>query len=82
MITLRTPLIKMFLPLHVHEVKFINKTVPLQQLERTVNRDPIDLWVNPAGSAKDLAGVQVLVRGFYHAEDGAPLTSHAETSGH
>jgi len=57
----------MLLPLHVHQVEFVYQPLALEQIERAINRDPVDVRVDFARAAKNLAGVQMLLRRFYHA---------------
>ena len=42
MIALWTTLIEVLLPFQVHEIEFVHQPVPLEKLERAVNRDPIN----------------------------------------
>jgi hypothetical protein len=75
-------LVEVFLALHMHEVEFVNQSVPLQQSESAVDSHPIDLGINPAGAPQQLAGVKVLFGGLHYAENGAALASHAQPAGH
>jgi hypothetical protein len=81
-VTLRAALVKMFFSLHVHEIEFIDQAVPLEQTEGAVDGDAVDVGIEAAGVAQDLAGVEVLFGGFDHAQDGAALMRHAEAAGH
>jgi hypothetical protein len=79
-IPLGTALIVVLLALHMHQVKFIDQTVPLQQAERAIDGDPVDLRIKAASAPQQLAGIKVLFGGFDDAEDGAPLAGHAQSS--
>ena len=82
MVALRTPLVKMFFPFHVHEIQFINEAVAFEKIERAVHGDPIDLRIELAGATENLASVQVLFSSFDDAENGAPLPRHAQAPRH
>jgi hypothetical protein len=74
--------VEVFLALHVHEIEFVNQPVSLEQSERAVNRDPVNLRVQPAGAPQQLAGIEVLLGGFHHTENGAALARHAQPPRH
>jgi hypothetical protein len=76
-IPLRTPLVVVLFALHVHQVQFINQSMSLEQAEGTINSDAINLGIEAPGAAQQLAGVEMLLGGFDHAENGATLTGHA-----
>ena len=82
MVPLWAALIEMFLALHVHQVEFVNQSMPLQKSERAIDRDAVDLRVKPAGVPQQLTGIQMLFGRFHHAEDGSALTGHAQTARH
>ena len=65
-IALRTTLVKMFLALQVHQVKFVNQAVALEQAECAIDGDAVNPGIHFAGAAQDLAGVEMLLRGFHH----------------
>ena len=77
-VPLRAAFVEMLLALHMHEVEFVNQSVTLEQSEGAVNRDPVNLRVQPASAPQQLAGIKVLFRGFHHAENGAALAGHAQ----
>jgi hypothetical protein len=81
-IPLGTALVVVLLALHMHEVKFIDQTVPLQQAKRAIYGDPVDLRIEAASAPQQLAGIKVLFGGFDDAQDGAPLTGHAQSARH
>src|ERR1700682_334086 len=74
--------VEVFLALHMHQVEFVNQAVPFQKSKRAVDRDPVNLRVETAGTPQQLAGIEVLLGGFHHAEDGAALTRHAQSARH
>ncbi|HVO59740.1 MAG TPA: hypothetical protein VMT53_02325 [Terriglobales bacterium] len=78
----RTPFIEMLLALEVHEVKFIHKSMALQQAEGTVNSHAIDIGINLARSPQDLGGVQMLLRNLDDRQDSPALASHAQAARH
>jgi hypothetical protein len=81
-VPLRPPLVVVLLALHVHQVKFVNQAVPLQQAKRAINRHSINLRIEAACAAEQLAGVKVLFGGFNHAEYRTALAGHAESTRH
>jgi hypothetical protein len=66
----------------MHQVEFVNQSVPLQQSEGAINRDPVDLRIKPAGASQQLAGIEVLFGGFHDAKNGAALAGHAQAARH
>jgi hypothetical protein len=66
----------------MHEIEFVDQAVAFQQIEGAVDGDPIDVGVDFAGAAQDLAGVQMLLSGLDHAQNGAPLMGHAQSARH
>ena len=55
MIPLRASLVEVFLPLHVHKIQFINQPMPFQQIQGPINRHTIDLRIQFASAAEELA---------------------------
>jgi hypothetical protein len=82
MIALGTTFIVVLLALQVHEVELVNQAVALEQIESAVDGHTIDLGIDPAGMAQDLAGVEVLLGGLHHTQDGATLARHAHSTRH
>jgi len=82
MISLWSAFVVMFFTLHVHEIEFIHQAMAFEQGQRAVNRDSVNLRIQPAGAAQELAGVEVLLGRFHNAEDGAALASHAQAARH
>jgi hypothetical protein len=81
-ISLRSSFVKVLFTLHVHQIQLVDETVALQQAEGAVDSDPVNLGIEPASATQKLAGVEMLLRGFNHAEDGAALASHAKSARH
>jgi hypothetical protein len=81
-VALRAAFVKMFLSLHVHEIEFVDQAVALQQSEGAIYGDAVDLGIELAGLAQDLAGIEMLFGGFDDAEDGATLMGHAQAARH
>jgi hypothetical protein len=79
-ITLRAPLIEVFLSLHMHQVELIDKTVSLQQLESAINRDAVDTGINLARMPQNLGCVQMLLGGFHDAQNCPSLVSKTKTA--
>jgi hypothetical protein len=82
MVSLRTPLIKVLLTLHVHEVELVDKPVTLEQPQRPVHGDAVNLGINPLRPAQQLTGIKMLLGGFYHAQNGSALARHAKPARH
>jgi len=82
MIALRPALIEVFLALHVHEIELIDQSMALQQTERAVHGNPIDLRIQFARATENLAGVEVLFGSFDDAENRASLPRHAQAARH
>jgi len=81
-VPLGTALVVVFLALHMHQIKFIDQAVPLEQAEGAVDGNAIDLGIEATRAAQQLAGVEVLLGSFDHAENGATLTGHAQSTRH
>ena len=61
MITLRLALVKMFFTLQVHEIEFIDQTMPFKQLKGAVYRYAVNSRIDLASPAKKLAGIEMLL---------------------
>jgi hypothetical protein len=72
----------MFFTMHVHEIEFIDQAMSFEQAEGAVDGDAVDVGIEAAGVAQDLAGVEVLFGGFDHAQDSAALAGHAQAARH
>jgi len=81
-ISLRTSFVKMFLPLHVHQIQLVDQPVALQQAQGAVHRDPVNLGIEPTRTPQELAGVKMLLGGLDDAENSAALASHAQPARH
>ena len=81
-IPLRATLIKMFFALQVHEIKFIDQALALEEVEGAVDRDAINLRIEFLGAAKNSGGVEVLLGGLDDAQDHFALAGHAKAAGH
>ncbi len=82
MVALRTSLIIVLFALHVHEVEFVDQALPLEQFQRAINRDSIHLGIDFLGAPQNLAGIEMLLRGFDNAENRAALLRHTQASRH
>jgi hypothetical protein len=82
MIALRPAFVKVFLTLQVHEVQFIDQPMPFEQLQSAIDGHPVNSWIDFAGLAKKLAGVEMLLGSFHNAEDRAALAGHAQPARH
>lgn len=80
-IALWTSLVKVLFALHVHEVKFIDQAMALEQAERAINRDAVNPRIQFARVAQNLRRIEMLLRRFYDREDGASLVSQSHTAG-
>ena len=77
-VALRAALVVMLFSLEMHEVEFVHQAVALQQVERAVNRDTIDLRIDFLRAAQNPGRIEVLLGRFDHAQDGFALASHAK----
>ena len=73
-------LVEMLFSLHVHEIEFINQSMPLQQFESAIDSYAINPWVKFARLAQDLRGVHVKLGGFDHAQDGSALVGQTKAT--
>lgn len=80
-VTLGTALVKVLLAFEVHEIQFVYQTMALQQVERPVNRYPVDVGVDFASPPQYLRGIQMLLCNFDDSQDCPPLASHAQAAG-
>jgi hypothetical protein len=69
-----------FFSLQVHEVQFVYQTMTLQQAERSVNRNAIDLGIDLAGFTQNLAGIEMLLGGLDDTQDSTALSRHAQSA--
>lgn len=81
-VALWTALIVMFLSLHMHEIKLVHQTVSLEQAQSTVDGYSINVGIETARTAQELAGIQMLFGGFDHPQDRSALTRHAQAARH
>jgi hypothetical protein len=81
-IALWAAFVEVLLALHMHEVEFVNQTVAFQEIQRAIHSHAIDAWIEPPRLAKNLRGIQMLLRGFNHAENGPSLVRHSQATGH
>lgn len=81
-VALRAPLVVVLLALHMHEVEFVDQALALEQVNGAIDGDTIDLGVEFAGLAQNLAGIEMLLGGFHDGEDGTALAGHAEAARH
>lgn len=79
-IALGASFVEMLLPLHVHEIEFINQSMSLQQAKRAVNGNAVNPRIQFAGVAQNLRGVKMLLSGFHNAEDRASLAGEANAA--
>jgi hypothetical protein len=75
-ISLRSSLIVVLLTLQMHQIQLIYKPVALEQIERAIDRNPIDLRIQSTCLAEDLAGVQMLLSGLDNTQNRAALARH------
>jgi len=81
-VSLRSTLVVMLLALQVHEIEFIDQAVALEEVQGPVDRYTVDLGINLARMAQNLAGIEVLLGGFDHAQNSAALPGHAHATRH
>jgi hypothetical protein len=81
-VSLGATLVVMFLALEVHEVKFIDQAVAFEETQGPIDRHTIDLGINLACVAQDLAGVEMLLGGFHYAQNSSTLPGHAHPTRH
>ena len=81
-IALGPSLVVMLLSLQMHQVKFVDQAVSFQEIQGPIHRDTIDLWVDFPRLPENLAGVQVLLRGFHDTENRSPLAGHPQAASH
>ena len=53
--------------IQMHQVKLINQPLPLQQIQRSIDRAAINRSIDRTRFAQDLAGIQVFGRSLNHA---------------
>jgi hypothetical protein len=72
--------VEVLLALHVHQVEFVHKSVPLQEAQSAIHGYPVNSGVHLSRVAKDLRGIKVLLRIFDNFEDGAALPGQAKAA--
>lgn len=81
-VTLRTALVEVLLPLHMHQIELIDKAMSFQEAQRAIDGYPVNLRIHFPSFAKYLAGIEVLLRGLDHAKNGPALMSHPQATRH
>jgi hypothetical protein len=79
-IPVQLALVIMILAMDVHEVRFVDQPVPLQQLEGAADRAATHAGIQLLGLAQELGGIQVFGRNLHHAQDGAPRLRHPDSA--
>jgi hypothetical protein len=64
----------------VHQVEFVNQTLPLEQPQGSIHRAPIHAGVQFLCLAQKLGCIQVFAGGFHHTQNGPPLLGHADST--
>ena len=77
-IALRASFIEVLLPLHVHQVEFVHQSVPLQQLERSIDSNAVDARIYLASMPENLRRIQMLLRSLDYAKNGFALMSQTQ----
>jgi len=72
-IALRTAFVKMLFSLHVHQIEFVDQSVTLEQAEGAIDGNAVNSGIQFARVAENLRGIQMLLGGFNHNEDGTSL---------
>lgn len=80
MVTLWPPLVIMLLALHVHQVEFVHQAMPFEQVQCSIDRDPVDSRINLSGVTQNLRRIQMLFGVFHHAENCPALMGHSEAT--
>ena len=80
MVALQLALVVVSLAVDVHQVEFVDQSLPLEQPQRAIDRAAIDAGIDFLRLAQNLAGVEVLAGSLHHAEDGASLLRHANSA--
>ena len=80
MIPAQLPLVIMPLAVDVHQVKFIDHPLPLQQPQRPIHRTTIHAGIKPLRPAQNLTRIQMFARSLNHAQDRAPLPRHTNAA--
>lgn len=75
-ISLGSSLIVVLLTLQMHEIELIYKPVTLEQIERAIDRNSIDLRIQSTRLAENLAGVQMLLSGLDDTQNRTALARH------
>src|SRR5580698_2425084 len=72
-------LVVMLVPVVMHQVQLVNQTAGLQELERSVNGDPVQLRVFFARQRKQALGIQMLAGLIDEIEQDLPLARKPNT---
>ena len=73
-------LVVMTFTIYVHQVEFIDQTLPLKQANGPIHCASINRRIHRARLAQDLARVQMFRRRFDYAQNRPSLASHANAS--
>ena len=80
MVALQFAFVVVALSVDVHQVKFVDQPLPLQQSQGAVHRAAVDAGIDLLRLPQNLAGVEMLVGGFDHAQNRVPLLRHADSA--
>jgi hypothetical protein len=79
-IALRTPLIIVLFPLHMHQIQLIHQAVAFQQVNGAIHSNAIDPRIDLPCLPQDLRRIQVLFGRFHDAKNGPALVSKTQTA--
>ncbi len=67
-------------PAKMQQIQFVNKALLLQQVNRAVHRNEVDVRINLLRPGKNLIHIQVLLGIIHHLKDHAALPGHADSA--
>ena len=72
-ITLGAPFVEVLLALHMHQIKFIDETMPFEEVKGAIDRNPINARVELSRLTKNLRRIQMLLCSFDDAQNCSAL---------
>jgi hypothetical protein len=64
----------------MQQIQFVNEALLLQQVNRAVHRNEVNIRINSLGPGKNLIHVQVLLGVIHYLENHAALPGHADSA--
>ena len=78
MVAVQFALVIVSLAVDMHKVEFVDQSVPLEQLQGSIDRAAIDAGIQLLRLAQELGRIEVFGGRFDHPQNGPPLLGHPD----